>query len=210
MRLILDLFGGTGAWSLPYYLDPRYRVVIVDPRASRSRNDLRITVQEYLRHLKTNGAPRVHGVLGAFPCQHFAGSGSRWWKNKDAFHPELLAGAINNATTMLEIIEMIDPKGWWCFENPVGRAPRCVPGLGKWVMTFNPCDYGGWLDPPGDHYTKRTCLWGRFKEPEKRPVQPVPIEKNWVHRMGRKGGQRGLLRAVTPKGFAKAFKEANP
>ena len=27
------------------------------------------------------------------------------------------------------------------------------------LAQFDPCDYGGYLDPIGDEYTKRTCLW---------------------------------------------------
>ena len=54
--LILDLCGGSGAWSKPY-ADAGYRVEIVDP--VRDGRDVRL-----LQHIKA----RVHGILAAPPC----------------------------------------------------------------------------------------------------------------------------------------------
>lgn len=207
-KLIFDLFGGTGAWSQYYHRDPRYKVVMIDPRATRSKNDRQIDVQEFLEELRDlEKLPEVYGILGAFPCKQFALSGSRWWKEKDRLHPELIADAIDNAITLLRVVHTLKPKKFWCFENPVGRAPKLVPRLGRWKMTFNPHEFGGWLDPPGDAYTKRTCLWGDFNVPEKRVVEPV--EGSRMHLM-RPSKDRDLLRAITPSGFARAFYEANP
>jgi hypothetical protein len=80
-------------------------------------------------------------------------------------------------------------------ENPIGKL---VHYLGPPRLRFDPCDYG-------DPYTKRTCLWGRFSPPEKRPVEP--IEGSKMHRLS---SSAQYARSVTPPGFAKAFFEANP
>ena len=57
-------------------------------------------------------------------------------------------------------------------ENPVGVLSSYWR---KPDHTFDPCDYGGYLNPAGDAYTKKTCLWtgGGFIMPKKKPVEPV-------------------------------------
>lgn len=207
-KLIWDLCGGTGAWSRFYYENSdEYVVRMVDPRADRSPMDYRYSVQELLDNIRRwHGLPEVYGILGAFPCKQFTRSGARWWPEKDKHQPWLLAQAIDNAVTVLSVIDLIKPTQFWCLENPAGRAPRVVPGLGKWKMTFQPNEYGGWLNPPGDAYTKRTCLYGDFNPPQKKPVPAV--EGSRMVKM-RVSDDRDLLRAITPSGFARGFYEAN-
>jgi len=194
-KFILDLCGGTGGWSEPYR-KAGYRVIIVDPLAdSKNPKNFCGTVQKFidsgvLRDLK------VHGVLFGPPCTEFAGSGARWWKSKN---PKLLKDAIQVVLDGLKIINLVQPE-WWAMENPVGRLARMVPGAGKWVMTFNPNDYG-------DPYTKRTCLWGKFDLNLKRNwVEPT--EGSQMHKLP-PGPDRWRLRSITPKGFANAFFNAN-
>ena len=144
-RIILDLCGGTGAWSKPY-LDAGYDVRL-------------ITLPQF--DVRTYGAPgNVYGVLAAPPCQAFAGSGAQYWPAKDADGRTLEALSIVDAC--LRIILVSKPV-FWAMENPVGRLRRWI---GAPVMYFNPCDYG-------DAWTKKTCLWGRFDEPVKSPVEPI-------------------------------------
>jgi len=136
-KIILDLCGGTGAWSKPY-ADDGYDVRV-------------ITLPQDVRSYTTpNG---VYGVLAAPPCTEFAGSGARWWKSKDQ---ALIIEAVEIVMACMNIISASKPE-WWCLENPVGRLPKFI---GKWKHTFNPCDFG-------DEFTKRTCLWGEFNMPEK-------------------------------------------
>lgn len=45
---VLDLFGGTGAWSAPYR-EAGHTVCVVDPLAERLPGNLPITVQAYAR-----------------------------------------------------------------------------------------------------------------------------------------------------------------
>jgi len=178
--IILDLCGGTGAWSQPYR-DAGYDVQVVDPLASGG--DVRLF--EY-------PVDPVVGVLAAPPCTHFAGSGARWWVGKGT--PALLEGlAVVDAC--LRIIMVVGPT-WWVLENPVGRLRRY---LGPPVMSFDPCDYG-------DPYTKRTQLWGVFNEPKQ---TPVPATEGSKMHLVPPGPDRMSIRSATPPGFARAFFEAN-
>lgn len=91
-------------------------------------------------------------------------------------------------------------------ENPVGRLSTAWR---KPDHTFNPCDFGGYLEPAGDAYTKRTCLWtgGGFVMPEPRPV--APTAGSMMHTRYAPGPERANLRAATPMGFARAVFLAN-
>ena len=143
-KIILDLCGGTGAWSKPYK-DNGYTV----------KN---ITLPDY--DVRTYQPPKnVYGILAAPPCTHLAGSGARWWRKKGNI--ALLEG-LSVVDACMRIILISNPN-FWCLENPVGRL---VHYLGKPKMYFNPCDYG-------DPYTKRTCLWGEFNIPLKNPIEPI-------------------------------------
>lgn len=142
-KIILDLCGGTGAWSKPYK-DAGYDVRLVTLPGYDVRNYIPIG--------------NVYGILAAVPCTEFAVSGARWWKEKPI---ELLFEALEIVDSCMQIIERCDPE-FWCLENPVGRL---IKWMDKPQMYFNPCDYG-------DAYTKKTCLWGRFNLPEKNFVTP--------------------------------------
>ncbi len=93
----------------------------------------------------------------------------------------------------------------WMLEHPVGVLSSYWR---KPDHAFNPCDYGEYLDPPADTYTKKTCMWtgGRFAMPQKKPVEPLKGSK--IHLMP-PSEDRGDLRSITPEGFAKAVMLAN-
>ena len=152
-RVILDLCGGTGAWSRPYYIGTGYDVW----RVTLPARDVRLFIPP----------PNVYGILAAPPCTHLAGSGARWWKEKG---DEALLEALSIVDACLRIIFVAKPK-FWALENPVGRLSRY---LGKPRMYFNPCDYG-------DPYTKKTCLWGEFNMPKQNPIEPTEGTK--MHRL---------------------------
>ena len=205
---ILDLCGGTGAWSKPYRDRwPEYQVTVVDPEGADDLAEngglFKDTVSQFISDLIDEmndvNAPhilRFRGVIAAPPCTEFAGSGARWWVDKD---PQLLWDAIQLVRDCLWIIQRCKPD-WWILENPVGRLAKCVPELGKWHTTYQPWEYG-------DPYTKKTCLWGNFTMPPKTPVEPTEGGKIW--RMA-PSPERAKLRSITPPGFAQAFFEANP
>ena len=142
-----------------------------------------------------------YAIVFAFPpCTNLAVSGARWFKDKG------LRGLIEG----LELVERCRAICEWSgapymIENPVSTLSTYWR---KPDYTFDPCDYGGYLNPPGDAYTKKTCLWvgNGFVMPPKKPVPPVEGSK--MHLMP-PSKDRGHLRSVTPMGFAEAVFQAN-
>lgn len=206
MKTIVDLCGGTGAWSRPY-AEAGYQVFIVDiatlAQSWETKGGGNITVLQYdICKLRADEIEDVHGVLFAPDCTHFSGSGAQYWPAKDA--DGRTAEAVRIVRAGLRLIDAWQPA-WWALENPVGRLPRLVPELGRWKLTFQPHDYG-------DPWTKRTCLWGHFNQPAQRPVEPVRScgQGSWLMKLGGKSDVTKRLRSATPPAFAQAFFEANP
>jgi hypothetical protein len=207
MKTILSLFDYTGAWSLPYR-EAGYNVIQIDIKHG---DDI---MQLGRSWVKMQGP--IHGILCAHPCDEFAGSGARWWKEKDS--NGTTAKAVRMANHTLDLIEWAEPK-WWVWENPVGRLNRMVPRLRPHGPnhTFNPNEYGGWTNPPGDFYRKKTQLWGHFNIPEALWVKPVTHTTkdgksgSWLWaQLGGKSERTKALRSATPMGFALAFFASNP
>lgn len=216
-RIILDLCGGTGSWSKPYK-DEGYDVRL-------------ITLPEWdvVNYAKTfdHDSIGVHGIFAAPPCDCFSVSGAQYWKTKDA--DGRTAKALEIVDSCLEIIYRHKPV-WWALENPVGRLKRLrKPSLGEPDLIYNPCEYGGYLAPdeksfdhhlmpPQDAYSKKTLLWGVFKIPPKRVVEPIIVRDSVRNRAystihmgtGGKSEKTKELRSRTPQGFAKAFFTVNP
>lgn len=148
--IILDLCGGTGAWSAPYK-DADYDVRLI----TLPDHDVRLY----------RPPCNVYGILAAPPCTHLCRSGARWWKEKGDI--ALLEGlAVVDAC--LRIIMICKPV-FWCLENPVGRL---VHYIGKPVMYFHPHEFS-------DMYQKKTCLWGNFNIPIREPVFNFEGQKLW-------------------------------
>lgn len=203
-KIILDLCGGTGAWSKPY------------KEAGYDVRNITLPEQDVRDYIPPNN---VYGILAAPPCQHLAVSGARWFKIKGQ---NALFEALSIVDACLRIIWKTQPK-FWALENPVGRLSKYI---GKPIMYFNPCDYG-------DPWTKKTCLWGIFNIPTKNKVEANsgflphkilsnPVSKNQFDKLIDCGylpenyeaiygnlKDRQTIRAITPAGFAKAFFEAN-
>lgn len=133
-----------------------------------------------------------------------------------------------------------DGTFFWAMENPVGRLPKLVPEVGKpWY--FDPCDFAGWLPAnnkrlrrsrldeirakngkgvtreeanlviEANAYTKKTGIWGDFRRPEKRRIEPVrcAIQGSFTQRLGGTSAKTKEERSNTPAGFAEAFYQAN-
>jgi hypothetical protein len=140
-------------------------------------------------------------ILFAFPpCTHVAVSGARWFQDKG------LGSLVQSLQLFDAAVKLAEwTRAPYLLENPVStistywRKPDYI---------FDPCDYGGYLDPIGDGYTKRTCLWigNGFVMPKRRRV--FPREGSRMHRLP-SCKERAELRSVTPRGFAKAVFEAN-
>jgi len=143
-RRILDLCGGSGAWSAPYRA-AGYPVTVVTLPA----DDVRTWA------LPDEGP--WWGVLAAPPCDQFSVARNG--------HPELprdLRAGLEVVGACLRVIYAARPR-WWALENPTGL-------LGRWLGVpgdvFEPCDFG-------DPWTKRTALWGHFVLPRRGPfVEP--------------------------------------
>jgi len=184
-KIILDLCGGTGAWSKPY-VDAGYDVRII------TLPEYDLTDEETVRLLcELEG---VYGILFATDCTCWANSGARWfWQRVTAEIWEgmkLFVKGYRIITTHQRRVK------FWAIENPVGKMRDF---LGEPQLIFDPCDYG-------DPYTKKTLLWGRFNMPIKKPV--TPHEGSKIHRYP-PSEKRKELRATTPPGFSRAFFEVN-
>lgn len=187
---VLSLFDESGMWSQPY-AETGSVVTRVDLSRGEDVRILPFPVES------------SDVVLAAPPCQHFAASGASHWRRKgnDALFEGL---ALVDAT--MRIIAMHRPAVW-AIENPVGRL---TDYLGPPRFMFDPWEYAGWADDPeADRYTKRTCLWGDFIIPEKKPLVPTEDGKKKIVNMPDSASRR-RLRSITPQGFARAFAAANP
>lgn len=152
--------------------------------------------------IRTYLPPRTdYAAVFAFPpCTHLAVSGARWFKEKGL-------GALIEGLELVEACRRICEWSGasWALENPVStlatywRKPDHI---------FDPCDYGGYLSPIGDAYTKKTCLWsgGGFQMPATARVHPDEGSK--MHLLS-PSDDRAQLRSVTPAGFARAVFLAN-
>lgn len=208
-KIILDLCGGTGAWSKPYK-DAGYDV----------RN---ITLPEY--DIRTYKLPdNIYGILAAPPCTEFS------FAKTNSKYPRNIKKGIELVYTCLKIIwecqyNLPTPLSkrtnlkFWCLENPFGLLRRY---LGHPVIIIEPYHFG-------DAYQKKTCLWGFFNIPKVNIVKN--FSKDYIHTISPNGKKlkkfdrllneevnfskntkhlsRTERRAITPQGFAKAFFEAN-
>lgn len=202
-KLILSLCDSTGNWSRPYEEDPDYKVVRVD---LANGHDVRL-----LRY----PAGRVHGILAAPPCTHFSPAGAPAWSRKG---DEAVLQGLSVVDACLRMAAVLRPA-WWALENPPGRLKDWI---GPCSWTFDPYDFGGYLAPgekslrcpllpAQDAYTKRTCIWGTARKPQPKPVAPAVPPRPENHGFRTPCFFRHAEhRSVTPLGFARAFKEANP
>lgn len=138
-RLILDLCGGTGAWSRPY-AEAGYDVRVID-----LPNDVRL--------LRFDPKLRPHGILCAPPCTVFSYARNRYEPGDDE-----LRAALSVVDACLRAVRIYRPK-WWALENPRNKLRRY---LGPARLTFSQWEYG-------DAAEKPTCIWGEFAAPMFRP-----------------------------------------
>jgi hypothetical protein len=150
MLRVLDLCGGSGAWSQPYR-EAGYDVEIVDPVVDG--RDARLL--QYLRGY-------FQGILMAPVCTVFSYARNRY-PPTDA---ELLA-ALSLVDACIRIKEAQKPR-WWALENPRNKLRRY---LGPARLEFYHWEYG-------DPAHKPTCIWGDFTIPRKRP-KPRTKASTW-------------------------------
>lgn len=194
-KIILDLCGGTGSWSKPYK-DAGYDVRL-------------ITLPDH--DVRTYEPPEnVYGILAAPPCTEFSiAKGSR---------PRDFEKAMTIVKACMEVVWTCRTYGslrFWALENPVGFLRQF---LGRPAFTFEPW----WF---GDFHSKKTDLWGYFKEPKRKIIErPMYVgltgigkshngmvlsEPKCPPEYKHLNLNRAAIRAITPPEFAKAFYKAN-
>jgi hypothetical protein len=198
MNYVLSLCDRTGNMVKPW-ADAGFECICVDlqHQGERREGNVWFVGADVCRYLP----PRDLRIVFAFPpCTHLAVSGARWFQSKGI-------GSLANAFEVLDRCRAICEWSGapWMLENPVGVIASYWR---KPDHAFNPCDFGGYLNPPGDAYTKKTCLWtgGGFVMPCPRPV--LALEGSRMHLMP-PSGDRANMRSETPMGFARAVFEAN-
>ena len=213
-KIILDLCGGTGAWSQPY-ADAGYDIRIITLPS--------YDVRDY------QPTQDVYGILAAPPCTEFSIARQKNRYMKETPKRDLEAGMeIVNACKL--IIRKCEPM-FWVIENPVGLLSTF---LGRPNYIFHP-----WMF--GDPWTKRTALWGNFNKPLEIYQSPqdciaslgtelksyfrerklsasfrgsallpskADIDRTCFRYVGMRE-ERSAFRAVTPSGFANAFYKVN-
>lgn len=139
--LILDLCGGTGAWSKPYR-DAGYCVEIIDPVADGQ--DVRLLQRV---------SARVRGILAAPVCSKFSYARNRYPPTDEEL---LFALSLVDACHRIVVVQQ---PAWWALENPRNKLRRY---LGPARLEFYQWEYG-------DAGHKPTCIWGDFTVPMKSP-----------------------------------------
>ena len=203
-KIILDLCGGTGAWSKPYK-EAGYDVRVI----TIPDNDVR-TYKLPLEH--------IYGILAAPPCTMFSDA------RTNAKIPRNLVEGMDLVYACLNLIwqaqfrtdsdqQKYSPLKFWALENPwYGRLKWF---LGNPKFEFSPWEFG-------DAYKKRTAIWGYFNEPVKTnddinkvltQQQQLPkfdyMKSKDIHPEQFGKLDRQARRSITPAGFAKAFFEEN-
>ena len=206
-KVILDLAGGTGAWSQKYK-EAGYTVINVTlPDYDILKTEIRPQYRDMILKGKRSlivDFDNIYGILASPVCTMFSLARTR------AKTPRDLRIGMKLVIASLNIIWecRYDHKlAFWCLENPMGILRQF---LGKPVFTFDPCDFG-------DPYTKKTDLWGYFKIPKKNPIILSEDQRGKSRTNGRRlpsiseitSSKQTAKRAITPAGFAKAFFEAN-
>ena len=156
--------------------------------------------------------------------QDFSVSGAQYWPEKDADGrtgpPCIWSARCSDAWTL--------QPDFWALENPVGRIARLVPSLGSPLLSFDPWEYAGWGRPtPADlarlaslravvpagpftadgstwcaasARTQAHALWGSFRLPVRRPVEPVQTSSqgSWLP-VARRQGSGPSTSAASPR-----------
>ena len=196
-KIILDLCGGTGAWSKPYE-DNGYDVRI-------------ITLPEH-DVLKWGPPEEVYGILAAPPCTDFTIL---------KIHQEN-PDSLKIVCRCIQMARDTNPV-FWALENPTGYLRKYLQNP---VYTFHPWEFGDpWTkrtDLWGAFYSpeKIYTLWDEVPKNEALYVRPgrskpsiallhksAMADIEWMKDY--KVENDASFRAITPQGFARAFYEAN-
>lgn len=218
-KIILDLCGGTGAWSKPYQNNPEYKVYVmtlpdVDVCDTRTfPSEVSYAIQE----------GQIYGILAAPPCTMFSIARN----DTTAKEKRDLEKGMKTIQACLNIIWWSQYKKYrtgqglkfWALENPASGYLKKFLGTPPFI--FDPSEYG-------DEHTKKTAVWGMFNEPKK-TTKAITLKgdaNNYVKSVEKyfdryenlipqgykektKLSKRTIVRSITPQGFAEAFYKAN-
>ena len=220
---ILDLCGGTGAWSRPWQ-DAGFNVVVVTlPKYDVQWKGFGNYAMEFFRQdvhwreSRTVLYEDVYGILAAPPCTEF--SVAKNGQSRD------LGKVMELVQACLRIIwetQKHTKLAFWALENPRGLLRRF---LGRPYYTFEQWQYG-------EQTVKPTDVWGWFNKPaptvKVKPECPTTRFPNgranardwgkvnypneyseYMNKLDGYDAKRAAARAITPAGFAEAFYKAN-
>jgi len=230
-KIILDLCGGSGAWSKPYK-DVGYDAHVItlpdyDVGMIYGFHDcIEFRAQTFTAENMRIPYDKIYGVLAAPPCTEFSFAKNGSHRQRD------FAKGMTTVEACMRIIWEIQKRTklqFWALENPQGYLNRF---LGNPPYSFYQWQFG-------EERVKRTYLWGKFKPPtpivKKRP-EGITVRykrgdshskgtyttnsKEWGKRTNIpeehreyianfRGDKRAAVRAITPRGFAEAFYKAN-
>lgn len=191
-KIILDLCGGTGAWSQPYADGGGYDARII----TLPKCDLHAYDPPW----------HVYGILAAPPCTMFS------LARTTAKTPRDLAEGMRLVERCLQVIWLVrkrQPLKFWVLENPKGLLRQF---LGAPAFTFDASEFG-------EEYNKHTDLWGYFTQPKvvRKYVRYPSTDKNtrklpripdeYIRDDGMSSA--AIRRSITPRSFAQAFFKAN-
>jgi hypothetical protein len=183
-KIILDLCGGTGAWSKPY-ADAGYDVRVIT-----------LPEQDVIDYIPP---ANVYGILAAPPCEMFSIA------RQTAATPRDFIKGMGPVNACIRIAATIQPR-FFALENPRGLLSKW---LGKPNYTFQPWHFG---DPKTKH--TGLWGYFNYPKPIYHNIRDVMTEEqiklaksNSLPLSGK--GSVKERRAITPPGFAQAFFEAN-
>ncbi len=228
-KIILDLCGGTGSWSLPYKESGYVVYNITLPEYDLMKCHVDFSDRDGIWFLgryseskkiwQNTALDEIYGILAAPPCEQFS------FVRTTPKIPRNLRKGMELVIKCLEIIwacqydyknqhQKLSNLKFWALENPYFGSLKWF--LGKPAFIFQSYEFG-------DMYKKQTALWGNFKEPkrldkfskpdivkfDKLLMQQIRELKSPVNEDAGNPKTRKELRAITPQGFSKAFYEAN-
>lgn len=223
-KIILDLCGGTGAWSRPYMQNDYDVRVITLPdydvnETVFSKDSIEFRGKKMMRVEKKD----VYGILSAPPCTMFSIARNDTTA-KEKRNMRLGMQTVNSCLRIIheclyDNYRVGNGLKFWALENPASGYLKRF--LGKPPFIFDPSEYG-------DKHTKKTAIWGMFNEPKKttKAITLKGDENNYVKSVEKyfdkykhlipieyreKTGlsMRTIVRSITPQGFARAFYKAN-
>lgn len=228
MKKAVFLYDFTGLMAQPW-LDDGYECWLFDgqhaPGVTREGNLVKVGMWFYPEGLEYQAATikalvgdGVEVVFGFPECTHLAVSGAAHFAKKISANPSIQ----KDATELAKLVEIVGDKFGckWAAENPVSVLSTLWR---KPDFSFHPWEFGGYLPEddvhpiypeyikPRDAYPKKTCIWcgNGFVEPTKKPVHVESGYSDQHKKLGGKSLKTKNIRSATPRGFAKASKDAN-